>query len=44
MFNEDGESDNSEEIEEEEEDGNEKLDVDQLVSKHLEDLDELKLV
>nr|CAD2200163.1 unnamed protein product [Meloidogyne enterolobii] len=43
VFNEDGESDNSEEIEEEEEDGNEKLDVDQLVSKHLEDLDELKL-
>uniref|UniRef100_A0A915N5V1 Bystin n=1 Tax=Meloidogyne javanica TaxID=6303 RepID=A0A915N5V1_MELJA len=42
VFNEDGESDNSEGIEEEEED-NEKLDVDQLVSKHLEDLDELKL-
>jgi len=42
VFNEDGESDNSEEIEEE--DDTEKLDVDQLVSKHLEDLDELKLV
>uniref|UniRef100_A0A914M5K9 Bystin n=1 Tax=Meloidogyne incognita TaxID=6306 RepID=A0A914M5K9_MELIC len=41
VFNEDGESDNSEEIEEE--DDTEKLDVDQLVSKHLEDLDELKL-
>ncbi|CAK5073130.1 unnamed protein product [Meloidogyne enterolobii] len=43
VFNEDGESDNSEEIEEEEDDNDEKLDVDQLVSKHLEDLDELKL-
>nr|CAD2144554.1 unnamed protein product [Meloidogyne enterolobii] len=42
VFNEDGESDNSEEIEEED-DNDEKLDVDQLVSKHLEDLDELKL-
>lgn len=40
VFNDDGESDNSEEIEE---DDGDQLDVDQLVSKHLEDLDELKL-